>query len=516
MAWAVAAALVVYTALLWLLGYRARVRQGTGGFFTARRQLSAWTVFIMVTALWASSTIVVEIDTGYAAGVSAVWFGISVAVLSVLVSLLLPLFRRLGYSSNSDLLGQHFGTRVRQLSGLVIGATFPIFAMSNALFAGIFLHTLLHWPLAASLALTTAVLIVYIQFAGLVSLAATQGVNLAFMLMAVGLMAWLVLRTPLPAHPLPTGFYHLGGVGTATIWVWFGTNLLNVFSAQAELQAVTAARDVRRAQRAVWISSALLVALVWLASWIGMAVRAKLGPVAGGGLFGLAQLVQRQGTSWEIVLAAVGVWAMALTWCGPLLFSGAISLGRDLLRSPRSVVWTKVALVVEGFMMVAYALWRPGEIAWWRVFGLTLRNAGVVGPTVALLLWGKELPQRGVVLAMCGGMAVGLGLNAVTGFSATRFVGGIDPMWAAQATTFFLLALCRWASLRRWGWAAAWAAASLSAMAWTVHPVDNPIPLSLRGVALLLASGGAFAATWLFSRREPVLLVAAEDAWAES
>jgi hypothetical protein len=70
--------------------------------------------------------------------------------------------------------------------------------------------------------------------------------------------------------------------------------------------------------------------------------------------------------------------------------------------------------------------------------------------------------------------------------------------------------------LRRWGWAMAWAAATLGTMAWTVHPAGNPIPLSLRGVALLLASGAAFAFTWLFSRREPVLLVPSEDAWAES
>ncbi|MBX5467737.1 MAG: hypothetical protein K6U14_09650 [Firmicutes bacterium] len=459
----------------------------------------------MVTALWASSSIVVEIDTGYAVGISAIWFGVSVAILSVLVSLLLPWFRKMGYTSNSDLLGGHFGQSIQRLSGIIIGATFPIFAMSNALFAGVFLHALLHWPLAWSMALTTAVLIVYIQFAGLVSLAATQGLNLFFILLGLVVMVALVAGWhPTTAHVLPPSFHALGGAGTATIWVWFGTNLLNVFSAQAELQAVTAARSVRHAQWAVWISSAVLAIVVGIASWLGMAVHQRLGMVPGGGLPGLAALILAHGKPWEVVLAAVGVWALALTWCGPLLFSGAISLGRDVMGHQRAIQWTKVALVVEGLLMIGYALWRPEELAWWRVFGLTLRNAGVVGPTVALLLWGRDLPGRGVMVAMLGGIAVGLGLNAATGFSATRFIGGIDPMWAAQAAAFLLLAGCRWWSVQKPGTGGVWALASLAMVTAVVHPHANPIPLAWRGAALLGAAGLAFGFTW-WATRQPGL-----------
>lgn len=440
---------------------------------------------------------VVQLDTAYSAGVSAIWFGVSVAALSVLVSLFLPLMRRIGYTSNSALLGNSFGPLVQRLTGLVIGLTFPIFAMSNALFAGVFLHVLLGWPLWLSLALTTLVLVVYIQFAGLTSLAATQGINLIFLMVAMALLAAILLGHPV-AMPssVPARFWSWHGIGNATILVWFGMNLLNVFSAQAEFQAVAAAQSLRHAQFAVWGSAVVLLGMVGLSTWIGIAVRQHLGAVSGGGLAALSLLALRYAHGWQSLLIALGVWALALTWCGPLLFSGAVSLGRDMAPNiRRQLGWTKIALLVEGALMVGYALWRPGEVAWWRVFGLTLRNAGVVGPTVALLLWGEAVSSGTVSLAIGVGIATGLGLNAITGFSPTNFIGGINPMWAAQAGSLLVLAGGRWRYARSLWAVGAWLLPTLGVLAWTVTGISGMIAPAYRGLAVLVVAGMAFAFT---------------------
>lgn len=497
---AIIAILAGYTGLLAYLGRRAQKRHGTSGFFNGNQGFSSGVVFILVTALWASSTVVVELDTAYRAGWSAAWFGVSVVILSVLVSLLVPLFRKLDYSSNSRLLGERFGPLAGRLSGLVIGFTFPIFAMSNALFASVFLHMLLNWPLWLTMSLTTLILVVYIQFAGLVSLAATQGVNLTLSLAGVLVLAAVAHGAAAsgPVAPVPPAFAAWTGVGLPTIFVWFGMNLLNVFSAQAEFQAVTAAKNIKHAQWAVWISAVVLLVIIFLTTAVGIWVRHAVGVVPGGGLAAVAGMIVHRASFAEKVVMALGIWSLALTWCGPLLFSGAVSLGRDLMSAGKEIRWTRWALLVEGGLMVAYALARPGDLAWWRVFGLTLRNAGVVAPTLALLLWRESVPRWSVISAIIGGTAVGLGLNAVTGFSATRFLDGVNPMWAAQATAFMVLGAGRWAAGRQWGSGVLWAVLSLALMAASVGPET---PAAYRGLLLLVTAGVGFLASGLASAR---------------
>lgn len=439
---------LAYAILLMGLSRRAQ-RQG-GGVFRGGRQLSAATIFIMVTALWSSSIIVVQIDTAYASGISAVWYGVSVAVMSVLVSLMIPWFRARGYLSNSALLGSAFGVSVRRLSALVIGMTFPIFALSNALAAGAFLHVVLAWPLWLSLFLTTVVMIAYIQFAGMLSLARTQGLNFAVVVTGLVLAVWkLSPRVPVHTSTLAPAFWQWGGIGHGLIWVWFGMNILNVLAAQAEIQAVAAARDVRQAQRAVWGSTGLLLVIVAVSTWMGIQTRLIVGNPHEDGLVAFATVMAGHSAPWFVAVVGLGMWALALSWCGPLLFSGAVSLGNDVIVNNSAARWTRAALVMEGALMVAYGVWRPGEVAWWRVFGLTLRNAAVVGPTLAAFLW-EDFPPRAVLTAMIAGVTAGLGLNAVTGFSPTIFWGGINPMWSAATTTVLVLAGWRLVQYRRW------------------------------------------------------------------
>ncbi|AUW93866.1 hypothetical protein BXT84_07840 [Sulfobacillus thermotolerans] len=488
--------IVLYTGILLASGYHAK-RRRPGGFWDGGHQISTITTFILVTALWASSCIVVEIDTAYAVGWSAAWYGVSIFTLSVLVALLLPFFQSRSYISNSGLLGAVYGPAVRRLSGLIIGITFPIFAMSNAVFSAVFFHVLWAWPMAWSLAITTAVLIASIQFAGMRSLAATQGSNLVLMMGSLVMIAWIMHQQPL-THPVPILLANrlMGweSVGLPTILVWFGMNWLNVFAAQAEFQMLAASRYPGKVRMIVGCSSAVLLGVVGISTWIGLRLR-MLAPRPGpGALVHLAVLLTRHAQPWQMLVIGLGIWAMALSWCSPLLFSGAISLGADVMPQKASMMATKWALGVEGALMIAYALWRPGEMAWWRVFGLTLRNAGVVGPTVGLLLWGDDMPSTVITWAMVSAVGVGFVLNALTGFSPVHFVDGVNPMWAAQTVSFLILAAGRWSAIKQLRHGIAWLAGALLMMvdvacsAWSAG--------ALRGILLLGISAALVGLTW--------------------
>ncbi|WP_053959593.1 hypothetical protein [Sulfobacillus thermosulfidooxidans] len=486
-----------YMGFLVLLG-RQRTATSVQAFRSGNHQLGFWTILIMVTALWSSSLIVVEIDTAYQYGISALWYGVSVALMSVLVSLLMPWFHRYAYISNSDLLGRAFGRGVRRLSGIVIGGTFPIFALSNALAAAIFLQTALSWPLWLSLSVTTLLLIVTIQFAGILSLAQTQGFNL-FMVMVGIVYAVHTLDQPFP-HPLasmPSQYWHLWGVGHGIIAVWFGMNILNVVCAQAEIQTLAAARHIRHARWATWLSTIWLLVIIAVSTWLGVMTRLLTPDPHMDGLEAFFHIVLAHSSPFWVAILGMAMWSLAIMWCGPLLFSGAISVTQDVIGQSHSLPWLRLGLIVEGIIMVLYGLWRPDQLAWWRVFGLTLRNAAVVGPTLVVLLWKDTFPAKAVLLAIASGIATGLGLNALTGFSATHFVWGINPMWSAATVTLVVLATARLLHQRqRLG-----AISGLSLWAFlSILLIGYGSPKNILGI-LLLAMGLLFVGyAWLLTR----------------
>lgn len=438
-----------YTVALLLLSQYSKQRSKTvGQFLDGGRRLSVWNVFLMMTAMWGASLFSVEIDTGYQTGLSAVWFGISTIVSSLLVAaVLLRPFRKIGYLTNSNLIGRRYGSKARDFAALVIGLTFPIFAMKNVLAAASFLHVILGWNLATVLIATTLLVIVYVSLGGLWSLAYVQVANLVLFTAGFAVAAYFglrnqaVLTVPVPHQPQ---FHGLMGAGLATILVWFGMSILNSVSAQAEFQTITAAKDVRKGKLGVYLSSIALVVFAVIPALLGMVAREHEG-LTKSGLMAFPSYLRTVAPHWAVVVVGLGFWAAALIWCAPLMFSGATSFGLDFfnrkaLSHNTSAVrkFTRLSMLIQGALIVVYALARPGELAWWAVFGLTLRNAAIVGPTISFLLW-PAVRERTVFTSMILGVASGLGWNAISGFSATKFALGIDPMWIGTGISMIVI-----------------------------------------------------------------------------
>lgn len=442
-----------YTAFVIVLGllprWRTRDRSGRE-FLDGGRRFGFWHVFTLVTAMWASWMLPVELETAFAHGVSAVWFGASVIAMSLVAAVfLLTPFRRLGYLTNSNLIGRRYGATARGIAAIVIGVTFPIFAMGNVLAAAALLHGLLGWPLWITLAGATLAILLYTSGSGLWSLAYTQTANLLVMTLGLLVAALFVLRHGPVLHPMHVaapGFLSWTGVGVGMILVWFAMNILNTFTAQAEFQAIAAVSDPATGRRAVYLSSVVLVAFAGVPVLLGMAAREHAGAAASG-LAAFPALLAHAAPGWAVALVVLGFWASALTWCAPLLFSGASSFGLDVwnrdgdpARTAQVRCWTRWSLLLQCALLIAYAAVRPGDLGWWQVFGLTMRNAVVVAPTVAFLVW-PSVQSRTVIAAMLAGLAGGLGWNAATGFSPSTFLLAINPMWVGTGLSFLTITL---------------------------------------------------------------------------
>lgn len=440
-----------YTLLLLLLGRLGFAHnRRASGFLTAHRRLQGWHVFILTTSLWTSWLYVTEVDEAYQVGLSAVWFGVALAVMSVVIAFVfIRPFRRLGFLTNSELLGRAYGPWARLFSGVIIGCTFPIFALGNILGAAALLKALLGWPLLLTESATLALIVAYITFGGILSLAYTQAVNLVFMgggLLVVALAAFL--QKGLPVHVAPLAYHGSDpfawfGLGAAPILVWFVSDLVNSVTAQAEFQAVTAVEKPATAQRAVLWSTGLLLTFALAAAYLGIVTRLTL-PTTTSGVLAYPALLLHHLPPWVGWIGAFSVWASALTWGAPLLFSGASSLGLDVAapllgrRGDEDVRFLiRLALPLQALLVLFYTALRPGDLAWWSVFALTVRNGAIFAPTIGLLLWDLG-GRRAAVAAMLFGMGSGLLWNALTGFSPNHFALATNPAWIGTSVSILV------------------------------------------------------------------------------
>jgi SSS family solute:Na+ symporter len=505
-----------YTALLLVVARRGHRPERSTEFLDGGRRFSGRQVFMLVSALWCSSIFVVEMETGYLYGLSALWFGFATALMALVSGYLVPTFRRLGYLTSSGVIGVRFGRAARVTSGLVVGLTFPIFAMSNVLGAAGFLDRVVGWPLPVTLLVAEAVILGYVFVGGMRALARAQVINLVVMavgmLVALGWAAHAVslaqVRDALPARMLTPG-----GAGAGLILTWIFASLLNVVNAQAEFQILTAARDVRAARRGLHAAVAFTAVFTVAAVAVGMAARAvaaphQLGVIAIPALFASAPLL-------ILAVVCVAIWAAALSWAAPLMLSGAASLGVDVLRplvgqvrgwSTRPVShYVRVALPVQALLVVAFALLRPADLAWWRILGQTVRTGALFATTLAVLAL-PTVGRRTAVASMAAGTVGGLGWNVLTGFSVDRFALDVNPMWVGATAGLLvlaggsLLATPNWRRTLRQPPAVVALVVAASVGVGLVQ-LDRPArALGLTGPAMLLAAAALVVVAWIAER----------------
>lgn len=141
----------------------------------------------------------------------------------------------------------------------------------------------------------------------------------------------------------------------------------------------------------------------------------------------------------------LGIWAAALGWGAPCQFSGATSLGRDVmgainpsLSDERKVVYTKYALVALTLEMILLGLMRSENASWWNVLAWTLRNGATFAPVVVALAW-PLATRRGAVAALLGGFISGLSWYALGGWDPVKFFFNIHPVFIGMTFNIVLM-----------------------------------------------------------------------------
>lgn len=440
--WTIGLALA-YTAWL-IVGSRLTVaRAGRGGFFVSGRTFSPLTVAFCITGLFSGSSYIAIVELSYRTGISAIWYGVAETVQILLIALLLvkPLRKKLVVTV-TGIIGDRFGRGAKAISSVITGMTFPMYSVATSIAFASALYAVTNIPLWQCITLTAIILLAFLIFGGMRSVAFSQTMNviMIFAMFAVGIWAFWAspgidgVQTLAGDQPQ---MFDVSNAGVALIVAWFGTFIVNVPLAQAAFQMSMSARSPEDGQKGLFLAALLGIPLILLGIIVGVAA-ATVVPEATLPLVGIAEYISSALPAWAAAVFFVGMWACALGWAGPCQFSGATSLGRDLgsaLR-PRAtqvelVRYTRIALVGLTVLMVMFSLLRAEESAWWNVVAWTLRNGATFAPVLAAFFW--PLATRSAAMtALLAGFGAGLSWYALSGFSATDFYLGTHPVWVGM------------------------------------------------------------------------------------
>ena len=442
---------LAYTVWLVVGGRWVVSRRATGSnFFVSGRSFSPWTVAFCITGLFSGSSYIAIVELSYRTGISAIWYGVAETVQIILIALLLvkPLRRKLVVTV-TGLIGDRFGRAAQGVAAVITGFTFPMYSLATAIAFASALTVITDVTLWQSIALTAVILLAFLVFGGMRSVAFSQTMNV----MVIGAMfvvgVWAILASPgldglaehTRAHP---ELLAPANAGVSLIVAWFGTFIVNVPLAQAAFQMSMSARTPEDGQRGLFLAAVIGAPLIILGVVVGVASAAVV-PSDGRPLIAISEYITQTLPPWAAAIFFVGMWACALGWAGPCQFSGATSLGRDLgsalhpSASPeRLVLYTRIALAGLTVVLIVFSLLRAEDSAWWNIMAWTLRNGATFAPVLAVFFW-PVATRSAAMASLLGGFGAGFTWYALTGFSSTEFFLGTHPVWIGMIVNMIAL-----------------------------------------------------------------------------
>ncbi|WP_200806451.1 sodium:solute symporter family protein [Selenihalanaerobacter shriftii] len=448
---------LVYTLLLIVIGRKAKkLAQDDVGYFSGNRNFGAWHVAVCITGLFSGSSFVAILELSYNYGLSAIWYGIAESLhVFIIAFFLLSSFREKLVVTISGLIGKKYGELASIISGLITAITFPMWSTATALAFASALHVFTGLSLHLSVIFTALLLFLYLRSGGMWALGYTQILNVivSFIMFGVGFYALLIepgldgLANFVTTHP---EYLSPDSIGLQKIIVWFATFIINTFLAQACFQMATACKTVEEGRKGLYIALILDIFFMIFGVLFGMAAVIKF-PYLDKGLVAFPLYLKSVLPPPLVGIFGLGIWACALGWGAPCQFSGATSLGKDVLGKLSSnddnmtdIRYTKISLLVLTLLMICYSLLRSEASAWWNVFAWVVRNSATFSPVIAALFW-PVATKRGVIYAMITGFLSGIMWNYLGGWDIIHFYLNIHPIWIGMSVNIiFLVCISLW------------------------------------------------------------------------
>jgi SSS family solute:Na+ symporter len=449
--------ILVYFAVLIVIGWLARRFSKTStDFLIAGRNLglALCTVSILGEWLGGMSTIGTA-EKAYVNGFFPMWYNISTATGMVLFGLFLAArYRGSNVHTVGEMLEKLYDRRVRIVTSFCFVAAFIILSYIQLQAVGGVAAQVLGVDYTTAVIVSGLLVTAYVYFGGMRSIALTNLIHVLLLyssllavygLILVRLGGYANLFARLPAAEV-SRLRNPFSMGWGQVLAWMLGGILAGFASQASIQPVFAARDIRTAKRASYLSAVFIAPVGIIVSTLALSVRAG----AAGGLPPTARetlpfLLMNSPLlpGWLSGLAMAGIVAAILSTIAPVMFAVSTIITKDIYQllfntradDRRVFIMSKRFVIVIGLLAIPLAVFLKGRILDSAYITYAIRGAAALGVLLGIfwLREGRPLPTpRSIAAAMVVSTLASIAfavfkreIGALLGFSVDKVYAAI-------------------------------------------------------------------------------------------
>jgi len=449
--------IIAYFALTVIIGLMSNKKKSADAFTGAG--LGVVACVCASTGEWLGGTATTGVsEYGFDFGISGSWYtlsnGIGVIFLAILFA---ELYRSMESVTVPGIIGKFLGVKARTVSSVFLTFVMIAVGISQMIAAGSLGVSLLGLDFNLTVCCFAVVFIVYTLAGGMQAVASTNVMHLFAMyggaIVAVVLALTKVGGFETVKATLPESYFNMTTIGMTKVSSWVIASLLGACTAQAGIQPILAAKDMKTAKKASIITAFVAAPFGLFTATLGMiaktmSMNGQLLNIAGenvtSGKLALPTLMMNLSPiAGGIILASI--LAAILSTVSPLILASGTMVTKDLYQgvikkdaSDKEVLFmSRVTTAAAGVICTVLAIFfnasgiRVLDIVY---FAYSMRGALFV--VVLLGIYYKKTSEKGAICGMLCTAAVGLFwvvFNATQGHFPIK---GVSETYAAVVVAF--------------------------------------------------------------------------------
>jgi SSS family solute:Na+ symporter len=412
--------IILYFALTVGIGVYAQKKSTSSDAFHGAR-LGVLMCVAAGTGEWLGGTSTTGVsEYGYSFGISGAWYSIANAIgVMVLALFFARLYRSLETVTVPGVVERFIGVNARVAASVLLIFVMIVVGTSQVIAAGTLGVTVLGLDFNTSVIVLGIGFIIYTLAGGMNAVGYTNmlhlsamygGVILALILVGRDIGGMQTFQNALPAQP----YFSWTGIGMPKVSSWIIASILGACTAQAGIQPILAARDVKVAKRAAIITAFAVAPFGILTAALGMAARIKFPELANAKLALPMLMMNMQPLAGGIVLASI--MAAILSTVSPIILASGTMFTKDIYQrilrpdapDKKVLFMSRLSTGISGGLCIILALLMYGStrILDMVYFAYTLRGSLFV--VLLFAIYWKRTSPKGAVIAMIITGIVGL------------------------------------------------------------------------------------------------------------
>jgi len=413
------AVMLGYLCVIVLIGLFARRKSSSSSSFHGAG-LGVMMCVAAGTGEWLGGTSTTGVsEYGFLFGISGAWYtianGIGIIFLAIFFA---KLYRSLDTVTVPGIIEKYIGTKARVISSIFL--TFVMIAVGTVqiIAAGTLGVAVLGLDYAVSVIVLGLGFIAYTLAGGMVAVGYTNTIHLIVMYGGTILALLLVgkdigglgaLKASLPADP----YFSMRGIGISRVSSWIIASVLGACTAQAGIQPILAAKDVKVARKSAFITALAVSPFGIFTAVLGMAAKVKYPQLADAKLALPTLMMDLNPIAGGVVIASI--LAAILSTVSPIILASGTMITKDIYQrvikpdaSDKQVLFvSRLTTGISGLvcMFLALLMYESTKMLDLVYFAYSLRGALFV--VLLLGIYWKRTSQRGAGWAMILTAAVG-------------------------------------------------------------------------------------------------------------